>query len=474
LVVAPEGRAGRGIEDGVSGTRIASVSGLRGVVGDGLDPVVVLEFAAAYAAGCAPGPIVVGHDGRVSATVFVNAVLAAVTATGRDALLVGAAATPTLGRLVRDQRAAGGVQISASHNPPRYNGLKFFQPEGMVLSPAQGRAVLDRLERRAFGWASWDKLGRVRALEDPDDAHLNQVLKLVNVDAIRRRGLSVVLDACHGAGGRMGAALLRALGCRTVVLGGNADGRYDHPPEPTEANLRDFSAIIPATGADVGFAQDPDADRLAIVDETGRYIGEELTLALAARRRLAQVRGPVVLNLSTSRVTEEVAKAHGCPVHRTPVGEIHVVERMRAEGAVLGGEGNGGVIDPRVGFVRDSFVGMALVLDLLAQSDTPLSRIVDQLPAPAMVKDQYPLAGNAAGAAGVAALWDRIVAANPEAAADRRDGLRLDWPDRWVHVRASNTEPIVRVIAEAPDPDAARALAARIGRWVTGGPEVTP
>ncbi|MDR3633975.1 MAG: phosphoglucosamine mutase [Isosphaeraceae bacterium] len=457
----------------MSGTRIASVSGLRGVVGDGLDPAVVVEFAAAYAAGCEPGPIVVGHDGRVSAPVFVNAVLAGVTATGRDALLVGATATPTIGRLVRDQHAAGAIQISASHNPPRYNGLKFFQPEGMVLSPAQGRAVLDRLERRAFGWAAWDSLGRVRTLEDPDNVHLNQVLKIVDVDAIRQRKLSVVLDACHGAGGRMGAALLRALGCRTVVLGGNADGRYDHPPEPTEANLRGFAAIVPATGAHVGFAQDPDADRLAIVDETGRYIGEELTLALAAQHRLAQVRGPVVLNLSTSRVTEEIAKRFGCPVHRTPVGEIHVVERMRAEGAVLGGEGNGGVIDPRVGFVRDSFVGMALVLDLLAQSETPLSALVDQLPVPAMVKDQYPLP-NKQGSADVSALWDRIVAANPEAGADRRDGLRLDWPDRWVHVRASNTEPIVRVIAEAPDPAAARALAARIGRWVTGGPEVTP
>jgi phosphomannomutase len=437
-------------------------------VGNGLDPAVVVEFAAAYASRCLAGPIVVGHDGRVSAPVFVSAVLAGVTATGRDALLVGAAATPTIGRLVRDQAAAGGIQISASHNPPLYNGLKFFQPGGMVLGAGAGREVLDRLHRREFGWASWDALGRVRHLEDPDAVHLNQTLKIVDIEAIRRRKFSVVLDACHGAGGRMGAALLRALGCSAVVVGGVPDGRYTHPPEPTEANLQSFAAIVPATGAAVGFAQDPDADRLAVIDETGRYIGEELTLALALQRRLGQVQGPVVMNLSTSRVSEEVVRRQGGVVHRTPVGEIHVVERMIAESAVMGGEGNGGVIDPRVGYVRDSFVAMALVLDLLAATDVPLSQLVDALPRFAMVKNQFPFSAKIRDReGGVAALWDRITAAYPEAEADRRDGLRLEWADRWVHVRSSNTEPIVRVIAEAPEPEAARLLADQIGRWVT-------
>ncbi len=452
----------------MGGTRIASVSGLRGIVGNGLDPAIVVEFAAAYASRCTSGPIVVGHDGRVSAPVFVSAVLAGVTATGRDALLVGATATPTIGRLVRDQAAAGGIQISASHNPPQYNGLKFFQPEGMVLDAAAGREILGRLERREFGWAPWDALGRVRKLDDPDAVHLNQVLKIVDVDAIRRRKFSVVLDACHGAGGRMGAALLRALGCETVVLGGMPDGRYNHPPEPTEANLRSSAGIVPATGAAVGFAQDPDADRLALIDENGRYIGEELTLALAILRRLGQVKGTpvVVMNLSTSRVSEALARRLGATVLRTPVGEIHVVEQMRAVSAVLGGEGNGGVIDPRVGYVRDSFVGMALVLDLLAASGAPLSRLIADLPRFAMVKDQYPLPP-AARQRGVAALWDQITSVYPEASADRRDGLRLEWADRWVHVRSSNTEPIVRVIAEAIEPETARALADEVGRWVT-------
>lgn len=452
----------------MSGTRIASVSGLRGVVGDGLDPAAVVEFAAAYASGCGPGPIVVGNDGRLTAPLFAKAVHAGVLATGHDVLDLGPAATPTLGFVVRERGAAGGVQISASHNPPEYNGLKFFQPGGMVLDPAAGRDLLARLARRDFAWARWDGLGHALDPADEPDlqvAHLVRVFETVDVAAIRRRKFRVILDACHGAGVVLGRALLDGLVESSRLLGGEPDGLYDHPPEPTAANLRDLAALIGKSGADVGFAQDPDADRLAIIDETGRYIGEELTLALAARRRLSQVRGPVVINLSTSRVVEDVAASFGCPVERTPVGEIHVVTRMREIHAVLGGEGNGGVIDPRVGFVRDSFAAMALVLDLMAESKQPLSALADSLPSYAMVKEKYPLAP---GSPPVSDLFEKIADAHPEAQADRRDGLRLDWPDCWAHVRASNTEPIVRVIAEAKDRERAHELADFLGRWVQG------
>jgi phosphomannomutase len=452
-----------------TGTRIASISGLRGIVGDGLDPATAVEFAAAYAGDCDAGPIVVGHDGRASAAVFAAAVEAGVTATGHDAWMAGPAATPTIGWLVRERRSAGGIQISASHNPPQYNGLKFFQPAGMLLGASQGQALLDRWRRRDFQWASWEALGQSRRLDDPDAGHLARVLEILDVAAIRRRGFKVVVDACHGAGGRLATALLEALGAHALVLGGLPDGRYDHPPEPTERNLRTFAALVPAVGAAIGFAQDPDADRLAIIDESGRYIGEELTLALAARRRLEQAQGPVVINLSTSRVCEDLARRLGCPLVRTPVGEIHVVEGMLAANAVLGGEGNGGVIDPRVGYVRDSFVAMGLVLDLMAASGEPLSALVKGLPRYTMVKDQYPIGSSA----DVAALWDRIAAAYPEAGTDRRDGLRLEWDDRWVHIRASNTEPIVRVIAEAAEPADARDLTGRIGRWVSSSSETT-
>jgi phosphomannomutase len=450
------------------------------LVGDGLDPSVAVEFAAAYANECEPGPILVAHDGRTSSTVFLPAVVSALAATGRDVLQLGATATPTVGFLVKRQGAAGGIQISASHNPSQYNGLKFFQKAGMVLGADRGRAMLDRWRRREFAWASWDALGQIRTCDDPDSDHLRRVLDTVNVEAIRSHRFTVVLDACHGAGGRLGERLLRELGCKTLVLGAQPDGRYDHPPEPTETNLKTFSAVVRSAGAAVGFAQDPDADRLAIVDETGRYIGEELTLALAVAHRLSQVRGPVVINLSTSRVIEDLAGLAGCPVHRAPVGEINVVERMLKEDAVIGGEGNGGVIDPRVGFVRDSFVGMALVLDRIAADDETLSTIVDSLPRYAMVKDQVAL-GRGPGAAGdasaesVARLWDRIAEAFPDARPDRSDGLRLDWADRWVQVRASNTEPIVRVIAEAADAPRARVLADEVGRFVrSDGPAEDP
>ena len=451
------------------------------MVGDGLDPSVAVEFAAAYAGGCEAGPIVLGHDGRVSSAVFSAAVESSVMATGHDVLCAGPAATPTVGWLVRERQAAGGIQISASHNPAQYNGLKFFQRAGMVLSQSQGQAMLARWQKREFRWAGCESLGTRRVIEDPDRGHLAAVLSIVDCAAIRGHGFKVVLDACHGAGGRMGKSLLDALGCRALVIGGGPDGRYDHPPEPTEANLQEFGAIVPAAGGSVGFALDPDADRLAIIDEKGRYIGEELTLALAATRRLAQDKGPVILNLSTSMVTETLAREAGCPVFRTPVGEIHVVQRMVDVNAVLGGEGNGGVIDPRVGYVRDSFVGMAMVLDLMAATNEPPSSLVAGLPRYAMVKEQYPLAagasasgGSPAGAAAISALWDRIADEWPDARADRRDGLRLEWEDRWVHVRASNTEPIVRVIAEAADARKARELAAHVGRFVTSGAEGPP
>ncbi len=443
----------------MSGIRIASVSGLRGHVGNGLDPIIVAQFVAAYAAECGAGPILVGNDARRSVEPFHHAVLAALTASGREVGYTGPIATPTLGVLVLERGAAGAVQISASHNPPEYNGLKLFAPEGSVLSPEAGAAILARIERAEFAWAAWDGVGSARRINDPYRGHLEKVLALVDVERIRSRRFRVALDSSHGAGGAVGGELLRRLGCEITTLGSTPDGLYEHPAEPTETNLAGFAAVVRAVRADVGFAQDPDADRLAIVDENGRYIGEELTIGLAACHRLEQEPGPIAVNLSTTRLVDDIAARHGGSVVRTPVGEYHVVRATRESGAVLGGEGNGGVIDPRVVPVRDSVGGMAMVLDLLARTQASLSSIVAELPAYAMIKTKINL-----GDQSLTLGFERMLSRFEPESVDRRDGLRLDWADRWVHVRSSNTEPIARIIAEARVEAEAVDLAQQAGR----------
>ena len=436
--------------------RILSISGLRGVIGDGLDPAYVAEFAAAVGTWAGGGTVIVSQDGRPTGPMLRHAVLAGLTSVGCRVLDLEVAATPTCGGVVAEQKAAAGLQITASHNPAEWNGLKPFGPDGAVFNAECGRQLLEILETRNFAYRPWDGIGSVESLENAGDVHLDKVRRLVDVDRIRRRKFRVVLDCNHGSGGVLGPALLESLGCEAIVLGGVPDGRFEHPPEPLEQNLTGPCEAVLEHNAAAGFAQDPDADRLAIVDDTGRYIGEELTLALCVDHVLATRKGPVVVNASTSRVTADVAAKHGCEFHRSHVGEANVVAKMREVNAVIGGEGNGGVIEPRVGWVRDSFMGIACVLDGLAAKGTPLSAWVDSLPKYVIVKDKITCPREAVPAACAA-----LKSAFPDATADEGDGLRLDWPDRWVQVRGSNTEPIVRVIAEAPDAEQARELCGR-------------
>lgn len=382
-----------------------------------------------------------------------HAVVAGLLAAGCRVFDAEITSTPTCGVLVQELRAAGGLMITASHNPVEWNGLKPFSSAGSVFDQALGERLLDVLGRRTFRLASWNKLGTVEMLSDPGAAHLRRVLSLVDAAAIRRQKLRVVLDCNHGSGCVLGPRLLQELGCDVAVLGEIPDGRFEHVPEPLEQNLGALCEEVRRRGADIGFAQDPDADRLAIVDETGRYVGEELTLALCADLVLSRSPGPVVVNGSSSRTTADIAAKYNCPFHRSYVGEAHVAAKMRAVRAIIGGEGNGGVIEPRVGYVRDSFAGMAYVLDGLAAGRGPLSKWVDSLPRYAIVKDK------------IACRRDQIELACSalkqhfrSASAQEGDGLRLDWPDRWVQIRASNTEPISRVIAEAPDAGQSRSL----------------
>ncbi len=424
-------------------------------MGDGLDPVYVSQFALALGTLAGGGTVVLSRDGRASGPMLKHAVTAGLMAAGCRVLDAGISATPTCGVLVRDRKAAAGLQITASHNPIEWNGLKPFSAEGSVFDESLGGKLIDILETQSFALARYNNIGSVEQIADPSAPHLELVLKYVDVTAIAARKPSVVLDCNHGSGSLLGPRLLESLGCEVMLLGGNPDGQFEHPPEPLEQNLASLCTAVKKHKADVGFAQDPDADRLAIVDNTGRYIGEELTLALCVDHVLSRTPTPgrVVVNGSTSRVTADIAAKHGCEFHRSYVGEAHVVAKMKAVGAIIGGEGNGGVIEPMVGYVRDSFIAMAYVLEGLAKRGGELSAWVDVLPRYSIVKDKLTCPREKVDAA-CAALRKTFTDAN----ATEGDGLRLDWPDRWVQVRASNTEPILRVIAEAPEDGPARRL----------------
>ena len=432
---------------------IISVSGLRGVVGESLTPEVALRYVAAFAATLPPGPIIVSRDGRATGPMLAGAVKSGLLAIGRDVLDAGIAATPTLGVLVRTHRAAGGVQISASHNPPQYNGIKLFSGAGRVIPAGPGRAVLEAYRAGNVSWVSHERVGKLERLADTTSEHLKLLLETIHADTVRPKKFRVLLDSNRGAGSLLGVKLLETLGCEVVLLGGEPDGLFEHPAEPTAENLQTVTRKVISARAEIGFCQDPDADRLAIIDESGRYIGEEYTLAICADHILRQRKGPVVTNCATSRMAQDLAEKHGVAFFFSAVGEANVVDEMFVHGAVFGGEGNGGPIDPRVGLVRDSFVGMALVLDAMASRGMKISELAGELPRYEIRKTTVKLPAEKLPAA-LEAIQKRF----PDARPDRRDGLRLDWPDRWLIVRGSNTEPIVRAIAEAPTASAAEEL----------------
>lgn len=437
---------------------MVSVSGIRGRVGAGLTPEVVATYAAgfgAWATGLKPGrPVVVGRDSRVSGPLFHRVVLSALESVGCQVIDLGVVPTPTVQLAVEHHHAAGGLAITASHNPVEWNALKFIGSSGLFLDQTDSlsfRAATDR----GFARATWDRLGAT--VPDPDAVHRHLALilglKYVNVPQLRARKLKVALDCVNGAGAEIMLALLDALGCEVTAIHTEPDGRFPHAPEPVAENLGDLCALVRRTGADIGLAVDPDVDRLAIVDELGTPVGEDYTLAFAAALVLRTSPGVVVTNLSTSRVVEDAALAAGQRCLRAPVGEANVASAMQLERAVIGGEGNGGVILPELHLGRDAPAGAALVLQLLCETGNTPSQLKAASPRYEIVKDKLDRPDAPLG--DVYAALRRVF---PDAAVDTQDGLRLSWTDRWVHVRPSGTEPIVRVIAEAPTRAEAEAL----------------
>jgi phosphomannomutase len=437
---------------------MVSVSGVRGIVGRDLTPDLVARFAAAFgvlAADAGRPSVVLARDARTSGPMFAAAARAGLQSVGCRVIHCGLIPTPTAQLAVEHHQAGGGIVLTASHNPIEWNALKFVGPDGVFLDAETGARLLALVDGE-IPRVGWDRVGAVEEDGGAVARHLEQVLALPVLDlaAIRRRRFTVVVDCVRGAGGTVMPALLEALGCTVHVINGETDGRFPRPPEPVPEQLGALGEAVRRAGAQVGFAVDPDVDRLALVDEAGVAIGEDYTLAFAVETVLRRRPGPVVVNLSTSLVVDDAARPFGVPVQRAPVGEANVARAMRAAGAVIGGEGNGGVMLPALHLGRDAPLAAALVLDLLAADATGVAARVAARPRYAIVK------AKAGRGADLAATYQALEGRWGDARRDRQDGLRLAWPDRWLHVRPSGTEPIVRLIAEAPSRPEAEELVA--------------
>ena len=442
---------------------MVSVSGVRGRVGEALTPEIVAKFAAGFGAwakrraGGGRARIVVGRDSRVSGPMFQPVVISALQSVGCDVILVDMAPTPTIQLAVEHHHAAGGLAITASHNPIEWNALKFIGPSGLFLDgseAAEMRAVVESEIPRA----KWNELGTIERDPDAVNRHIDLVLALpfIDTDGIRAKRYRVALDCVRGAGGALMPTLLDRLGCEVSAINLETDGMFPRAPEPVTENLGELEDLVRKSGSEIGFAVDPDVDRLALVSDAGKAIGEDYTLALAAKVVLRHREGGIVTNLSTSRIVDDIAHEQNRQVIRAPVGEVNVATKMRSEKAPVGGEGNGGVILSELHLGRDAPLGVALILQLLLEEGKKLSEIVASYPRYSIVKDKLDRPS-----APLDTVYASLKRAFPDAGVDTQDGLRLTWADRWVHVRPSGTEPIVRVIAEAPTVDEARALIAK-------------
>jgi phosphomannomutase len=438
---------------------IISVSGMRGVVGENLTPIVAAEYGSAFGtflrssidAGGRPFTVCIGRDSRVSGPMLMSAVTAGLCAVGIDVIGLGIVPTPSVGIMVRRLSCEGGIIITASHNPIPYNGIKLLLSNGMAPPSATANEIRRTFWDRHFYFVSSERCGKVTCSLETDRVHVEKILGIVDAQRIAAKRYRVVLDSVNGAGAGIAKILLAELGCDVVAVNDEPTGLFAHEPEPTAANLTGLCWRVKQERADLGFAQDPDADRLAVVDEKGNYIGEEYTLALAARQVFSQRSGPAAANLSTSRMIDDVARRAGGSVIRTPVGEANVANAMIEHNCIIGGEGNGGVIDLRVGPIRDSLVGIGLVLQLMAETGKSISQLVQEIGGYSMHKDKF-----AADAQQARQIQELAVAKFDDATMNVADGLRLDFPDGWIHLRTSNTEPVMRVIVEAKDEATAR------------------
>jgi phosphomannomutase len=421
-----------------------SISGVRGVIGESLTPNLLTRFAQAFGTYVGARTIVIGRDPRTSGEMVKQAVIAGLLSSGCRILDIGMCPVPTIQLMVRHHRAAGGIAITASHNPAEWNALKFIGKGGFFLSTGQARELLDIYHQGEYTRVAGAAMREVAEVSGATDLHIQKILEALGPLPSGKKKLRVVLDACNGAGSLVGPKLLEALGAEVVPINVTPNGLFPRPAEPLAENLGDLRAAVEGHRADVGFAQDMDADRLAIVSDLALPIGEEYTLVLATLYVLSQNPGPVVANLSTTSALQEVVSRFGCPLFLSKIGEVNVTEEMQKQGAVIGGEGNGGVIYPRLNFARDSLVGMAVVLHLLAETDQTITELLNTIPRFSMIKEKLVCPSDKIST--VLRMIRDEFAGYPM---DLRDGVKVSLPKGWLLVRGSNTEPIIRVVAEA-------------------------
>lgn len=450
-----------------SKTLIKSTSGIRGVIGRGFEPQVAINYAAAFGTLLKKGKVVVGRDSRPSGEMITRAVVSGLVSVGIDVIEIGIVPTPTVEIAIKKLKASGGVCVTASHNPAEWNALKFFNEWGELITSSQYKRLDKICKSGHFAFKSHSKLGKIQSQPQWIDEHVRRVLsvKTVNKAAIKKRKFTVVVDAINGAGSVALPLLLKKLGAKVFEINCKADGKFVHEPEPVPKNLGQLGRAVKRHKADLGLACDPDADRLALVDERGHPIGEELTLTIAVKEVLKKTKGATVINLSTSKATADIARSRGSKVYYSPVGESNVVQMMRAKKAVIGGEGNGGVIYPAFHTGRDALIATALVLSCLAEDKMSLAQLVETLPKYYIIKSKAALPDDFPARLG--RFEKKVSRLLGRTAVDKRDGLRFDFQQGWVQIRPSNTEPIFRLIVETSEQKLTRRLSQEVMEYFT-------
>lgn len=424
-----------------------SVSGVRGIVGESLTPALVMRFAATFGEYVGRGTILVGRDARTTGQMFESAVVAGLLSVGCRPLMLGIIPTPTIQIAVKEAGANGAIIVTASHNPGEWNALKLISASGIFLNHNEASGLLNVYHQPDRYYVKEENYRKIKIHCNSFKLHTEQIINNIDVEAIRAEKFKVAVDCCNGVGAFFSRKFLEKLGCEVITLFDERDGIFRRTPEPSIENLLELGKVVRDNNCCIGFAQDPDGDRIAFVDEAGIPAGEQNSIVLATEHILSQTPGPVVVNIDTTNAIEAVAERYNCKVWRTPVGEINVTARMLKIDAVIGGEGgSGGIIWPAVHPCRDSFAGMAIMLEMLAIKHMPFSKIIAKLPARRMCKAKTPCS-----AVNAQRVIRKLATMHKDAKVTTIDGLRLDWDNGWILIRASNTEPILRLTAEFND-----------------------